>query len=439
MKLFKKLAAGMTALGIMLTVFPITAHASETVTLPINVYYHQSDARQALDLVNAFRTDADAWKYDSNNVKQPVTGLKTLTWDYELEKIAMQRAAEIAVRTAHTRPDDTAWSTAYTDEFSSYNGENIAWGWTGVTEAMNAWREDDAYYDGQAHRRNMLSENYTCFAEACVEVNGMRYWVQEFGNRTSGTTAYSDPVDGTRTVNVNLLSSYITDMTCINGAISITSEDPSIAVPELDLKVTLTAPDVDGNGNTNEFISPVTDASWSSNDSSIVSVGNGTLNLQGNGITSVNASAYGRTFTIQVIAGGKPMYRMYNPNSGEHFYTAEAAERDGIVRVGWVYEGVGWIAPESGDPVFRMYNANGGEHHYTLSRSEAEMLVNAGWELESDCAWYSAPASTGVPLYRQYNPNQYSCNHNYTKSQEENDWLVSLGWEYEGVSWYAIG
>lgn len=31
------------------------------------------------------------------------------------------------------------------------------------------------------------------------------------------------------------------------------------------------------------------------------------------------------------------MYRLYNPNSGEHFYTANVAERDSLRRVGWRY------------------------------------------------------------------------------------------------------
>ena len=39
------------------------------------------------------------------------------------------------------------------------------------------------------------------------------------------------------------------------------------------------------------------------------------------------------------------MHRLYNPNSGEHFYTASVKERDGLVSAGWKYEGVGWTAP----------------------------------------------------------------------------------------------
>jgi hypothetical protein len=138
----------------------------------------------------------------------------------------------------------------------------------------------------------------------------------------------------------------------------------------------------------------------------------------------------------QLVPGKEgDMYRMYNPNSGEHFYTGNVEERSILVHCGWIYEGVGWNSPTSGDPVYRMYNAVGGEHHYTMSASERDDLVAAGWSYEG-IGWYSDPSQT-TPLYREYNPNAYACNHNYTASKEENDWLISLGWEYEGIAWYG--
>ena len=133
------------------------------------------------------------------------------------------------------------------------------------------------------------------------------------------------------------------------------------------------------------------------------------------------------------------MFRLYNPNTGEHFYTSSGEEREIDIAAGWNYEGIGWIAPTSGTPVMRMYNPVAGEHHYTTNKDEADNLVAAGWNLESDCAWYSAPAETGYPVYREYNPNQFAWNHNYTPSQEENDNLVKAGWQFEGISWYAAG
>lgn len=154
--------------------------------------------------------------------------------------------------------------------------------------------------------------------------------------------------------------------------------------------------------------------------------------------TALSVPAERITVNAESSSDALEMYRLYNPNSGEHFYTSSAEERELDVAAGWNYEGVGWSAPTSGTPVIRMYNPIAGEHHYTTSKEEADNLVAAGWNLESDCAWYSAPAETGVPVYREYNPNQYAWNHNYSTSTEEKDYLVSLGWQYEGISWYGV-
>ena len=135
-----------------------------------------------------------------------------------------------------------------------------------------------------------------------------------------------------------------------------------------------------------------------------------------------------------------PMYRLYNPNTGEHFYTGSLQERNMLVEHGWQYEGVAWNAPtKSGEPVYRLYNPNNGDHHYTMSQEERDMLVGFGWQYEG-VAWNSAPANgTDVtPLYRLYNPNADCGSHHYTGSEEERDFLVSLGWHYEGIGWFGI-
>lgn len=38
------------------------------------------------------------------------------------------------------------------------------------------------------------------------------------------------------------------------------------------------------------------------------------------------------------------IYRLYNRSSGEHFYTSNEAEKDYLVTLGWVYEGIAWYA-----------------------------------------------------------------------------------------------
>ena len=131
------------------------------------------------------------------------------------------------------------------------------------------------------------------------------------------------------------------------------------------------------------------------------------------------------------------MHRLYNPNSGEHFYTAADNEKDFLVSAGWKYEGEGWKAPEQSDtPVYRLYNANAGDHHYTLNATEKDFLVSVGWTYEG-IGWYSDDAQS-VPLYRQYNPNATAGSHNYTPSQKEHNFLTSNGWKDEGIAWYGL-
>lgn len=126
------------------------------------------------------------------------------------------------------------------------------------------------------------------------------------------------------------------------------------------------------------------------------------------------------------------LFRLYNPNSGEHFYTGSAEESMNLTAAGWIYEGVAWKTPADGLPIYRVYNPNAGDHHYTGSMEEVNNLVSYGWLYEG-VAW-NTPVK-GVMVYRLYNPNAFTGAHHYTPSDEERDYLVSLGWQYEGVAW----
>ena len=146
-----------------------------------------------------------------------------------------------------------------------------------------------------------------------------------------------------------------------------------------------------------------------------------------------NVCGEDRTVEIETT----PMYRLYNPNSGEHFYTGSIEERDNLVVAGWIYEGVAWNAPvKTGDPVYRLYNPVNPDHHYTMSAEERDNLVAAGWIYEG-VAWNSASPSN-LPQYRLYNPNALTGIHHYTGSIEERDNLVAVGWIYEGIGWYGM-
>ena len=112
------------------------AEAEDTVRLSYSGTYEIDMARSMLGLVNELRTGEDAWYWNSDDTEKIVlTGLGELKYDYALERVAMQRAAELAFYYSHTRPNGTRCFTAYPSYLSRSAGENIAMGYSS-TQSM---------------------------------------------------------------------------------------------------------------------------------------------------------------------------------------------------------------------------------------------------------------------------------------------------------------
>ncbi|WP_423788945.1 hypothetical protein [Lactococcus lactis] len=156
--------------------------------------------------------------------------------------------------------------------------------------------------------------------------------------------------------------------------------------------------------------------------------------------TVATLGAIGTVSAQASAASSNPVYRLYNPNTGEHFYTENFYEQKSLSTNGWRYEGVGWQAATSGTPVYRVYNPNarGGDHYYTMSKYEAQSLVNKGWRWDNNgkAAFYSGGS---VNLYVAYNPNANSGSHNYTTNTYEQNSLLGKGWRYGKVAWKTMG
>ncbi len=148
---------------------------------------------------------------------------------------------------------------------------------------------------------------------------------------------------------------------------------------------------------------------------------------------------------FDVPAGCAMQARMYNPNSGEHFYTGSKEEVQNLIDAGWNFEGPGFITPTTGIPIYRLYSDKHGDHFYTTDEAERDALVSEGWKLEGEnngIAFPSADSSVGVPMYRLYNPNAYENGeagaHHFTTSMQEVHNLEAAGWQYECIAWYSL-
>ena len=222
----RQICSVLMILMIIFTSLPLGVMEAEAATPPvkIKVTYGQTEARAMLADINAFRTsETDAWCWDmSDSTKQPCLTTE-LEYDYELERVAMQRAAEIALSYDHTRPNGKACFTAYPSGYMR-RGENIAAGYGSAAEVFDGWKEENESYAGQGHRRNMLSDKFKAVGIGHVVYQGCHYWVQEFGDRVKNGAA-SGANDDTQIVDVDVASSYIT-------AVKTNLDDVSLKVGE---------------------------------------------------------------------------------------------------------------------------------------------------------------------------------------------------------------
>ncbi len=187
----------------------LQVRAFSAILIPIKGEYGQTEARSMLSLINSFRTQDDAWYWDSDDeTKITVSNLAELKYDYELEKIAMLRAAELAVSYSHLRPNGSKWLTAFSDSACNAHAENIAMGYESVEEVFEAFREDDEDFDDQGHRRHMLSSDAVSVGIGHFIYDGIDYWVQEFSTNVVSVTE-TDPVDGNTGVEISVRSDGI--------------------------------------------------------------------------------------------------------------------------------------------------------------------------------------------------------------------------------------
>jgi len=137
-----------------------------------------------------------------------------------------------------------------------------------------------------------------------------------------------------------------------------------------------------------------------------------------------------------------PVARLYNPQTGDHLYTADQYEINAVncLKPTYVNEGQMFVASQdssTGDsPVFRLRAPNG-FHIFTISVNEKNQLLSKGYALENSAAFYASTAiKTGyVPVYRLYS-NQ-SGDHLFTTDQGEHVYALSHGYVDEGIAFYV--
>ena len=270
-------------------VIPKKVNAAEIIPVNISVKYGQTEGRKIFDMINEMRTDSfDAWCWNEDNeTKTRYDNLNELAYDYDLERIATKRAAELALLFDHGRPNGESFFSIYEEEGITYRaaGENIAMGYR-TAEAVNAaWREDGEPYNGQGHRRNMLNPKFNCVGIGHVYLDGCHYWVEEFAYRTSVNTTETTANDSEQTMSLSVPKSKVTGLKVAFDKTSYSLRTGESTEVKLTAKLTVFGSDT-----------IVTDLpAISVNDPSIATYSNGKITGVAEGSTTLKASLYGLT------------------------------------------------------------------------------------------------------------------------------------------------
>ncbi|MCD8355103.1 MAG: CAP domain-containing protein, partial [Clostridia bacterium] len=271
--------------------------AADFATVTINGTFCQTSARSMLSMINNFRTGSEAWAWNSSDTEKVYySNLGTLSYDYNLEKVAMQRAAEIALSFSHTRPNGQTCWTAYSERNYGYwsAGENIAAGYTSAAAVFEGWKETNEAYSGQGHRRNMLSSDNTVVGIAGFYYNGYYYWVQEFAYPTA-SSSYTAPNDSATDMSVSIPTNTATTLSADKTSMEI-EKGSTADLPKISAKIRLTNcwPSRDCT------VTP-TDITWSSANTAIASISGSKVTGVASGTTTLTArNSNGNTATCQV-------------------------------------------------------------------------------------------------------------------------------------------
>lgn len=137
--------------------------------------------------------------------------------------------------------------------------------------------------------------------------------------------------------------------------------------------------------------------------------------------------------------------RFYNTQTGTHFYTGFAEERDGLRGggKGFIFEGNAFdsnATAENGIAVFRFYSSDIGTHFYTANAQERDHVIATLPGMHYEGVAYHAYDEDGAGrqgLHRFY--NMQTGTHFYTANQAEQAHVSATlpQFAYEGIAYYV--
>jgi hypothetical protein len=143
------------------------------------------------------------------------------------------------------------------------------------------------------------------------------------------------------------------------------------------------------------------------------------------------------------------VYRFFNQESGGHFFTTSAQERDTVILNfgNFNYEGVGFEAVHADaeigaelQPVYRFFNTQAGGHFFTADPAERDLVQATLPQFNFEGVAFqasTAPADGATPVHRFFNTK--AGGHFFTVDENERAAVSKMdNFVYEGARFYAF-
>jgi hypothetical protein len=133
-------------------------------------------------------------------------------------------------------------------------------------------------------------------------------------------------------------------------------------------------------------------------------------------------------------------FRLFDPATGSHVFTASFPEVKTFMAQGWTLESVPFtVNPEdsSAQKVYRLDSPGEEDFLLTTSELERDRAMELGY-VDRGVAFtaYAQPSSLGSqPVYRFFSPS--AMDRVYTTSDLEQEHLLSLGYQFEDIAFYV--
>lgn len=256
----------------------------------VPVIYDQASARESMQYINNFRTE---------------NGVARLSYDYELEKVAMQRAVEAAVSFSHETPDGGRYYKYLKDgPGTTPMAECLASAYRSPESVVYALQENGKPAYAQQHRQIMLDGKYKAVGVGHVKVEYASWgtqdiWVQiyrSYNSNTAATSARTGYAQETVVVDPAIVTMRLTldqDSITMQPGQSINTPRTFLRGPQKTSALSYIAID-------NAEV-------WTSSNPSVASVTGGVIRAHSSGTATLTCRVQGYSATVSVSVAGSTL------------------------------------------------------------------------------------------------------------------------------------